>query len=44
MKTIDILLKEGFKVETCLLKEDEDPDSFARLHQMPLEPILDSTN
>ncbi|SDM39743.1 DNA primase [Pedobacter antarcticus] len=30
LKTVDILLKEGFKVDICPLPDDHDPDSFSR--------------
>jgi len=37
LKSVDVLLKHGFKVEICPLPEKEDPDSFARNHYLSTE-------
>jgi DNA primase len=38
LKTVDVLLRHGFKVEHCPMPEDEDPDSLARKLSQGIEP------
>lgn len=44
LKSVNILLKEGFKVDICLLPADQDPDSFARLHPLVLSEFQEENN